>query len=67
MESNLSNFIFLALFIAVLVFTVTMFVHSLTHHIKNKPAWALLIFFTGFIGALVYYFTEHKNYHTDLS
>lgn len=43
------------------VFTLWMFIHVLTHDSKNKVLWALIIFFTGLLGALVYFFTERKK------
>jgi hypothetical protein len=43
------------------IFTLWMFIHALTHNSKNKVMWALIIFFTGFLGAAVYFFTERKK------
>ncbi len=52
---------FFVIGLVALVFTVWMFIHNLTHNSENKVLWALLIFFTGFIGALIYFFVEKKK------
>jgi hypothetical protein len=49
------------LYFAAFVFSVIMFIHAARHPVANKALWLLLIFFTGLIGALIYFFTERKK------
>jgi hypothetical protein len=60
---SISNLIILAILIGQLVFSITMLAHILTHPIKHKLIWFLVVLITQIIGALIYYFTEHKQYH----
>lgn len=44
-----------------LAFWIWMLVHAVTHDIKHKPLWILLIWFMHIIGAIIYFFVIKKN------
>ncbi|QQS61338.1 MAG: PLDc_N domain-containing protein [Candidatus Moraniibacteriota bacterium] len=45
-----------------LIFWILMIVHIAKHNIQDKAMWMILVVFTGFIGALVYYFAVKRTY-----
>ncbi len=54
----------LALGIASFVFWLMMLMHACTHENKDKTLWILIIVFTGFIGAVIYYFVVKRELQT---
>ncbi len=56
--------VMMALGIAATIFWIMMLVHACTHDNKDKTLWILIIVFTGFIGALIYYFVVKRETHT---
>jgi hypothetical protein len=55
-----------ALALLSLLFWILMLIHALTHDIKDKGMWVILIVFTGLIGALIYYFVVKRNFINQL-
>ena len=47
--------------IVTMVFWIMMLVHAATHDIKDKAMWIILMVFTGFIGAAIYYFVVKRH------
>lgn len=56
-------FLFLVLFLIVTtVFWVMMIIHAAKHEVPNKVVWILVMVFTGFIGAIIYYFAVKRSF-----
>ena len=45
-----------------LVFWILMIIHATKYNVDDKAMWIILMIFTGFIGALVYYFVVKRKY-----
>ena len=52
----------IALAIACFVFWLIMLIHVLTHEVKDKLIWTLVMIFTGLIGAIIYYYVVKRNF-----
>lgn len=48
--------------IVLFVFWVLMLIHALTKEIENKMIWVVVLIFTGFLGAIVYYFVVKREF-----
>lgn len=44
------------------IFWIYMLVHAATNEIKDKVMWIIIIIFTHFIGAAIYYYVVKKPY-----
>lgn len=53
--------VFMALGVFSFVFWIMMLVHACTHEIKDRAMWIILMVFTGFIGAAIYYFAVKRE------
>lgn len=53
---------FIALCLWMLIFWVKMVIHLVQNPVEHKPLWVLVLFFTGFFGACVYYFSVKKHF-----
>lgn len=58
--------IFFAFGIWAMVFWIMMIVHAVKHDIENKAMWIIIMVFTGFVGAIVYYFVIKKEFDKKL-
>ena len=45
------------------VFWIMMIIHVSKHNVENKSMWIILMVFTGFIGALIYYFVIKRKFN----
>lgn len=54
-------FIF-ALVLFASIFWIWMIIHAATHDIEDKPMWILIILFTHFFGAVLYYFSVKRPF-----
>lgn len=44
------------------IFWVMMIIHAAKHNIESKAVWIILMVFTGFIGAVIYYFAVKREF-----
>lgn len=58
-----SFLVIFALVIWALVFWIMMIVHLTKHKVEDKVVWAILMVFTGIVGALVYYFVVKRKFN----
>ncbi len=54
--------IFFIIGILSMVFLIMMIIHVAKHDVENKAMWIVVMVFTGFIGAIVYYFVVKKDF-----
>src|SRR3989344_19181 len=54
--------IFMVIMLAGLVFWIVMLVHAISHDIKDKALWIILLLLTGWLGAIIYYFVVKRNF-----
>lgn len=54
---------FALLFLWMFIFWIIMLVHVLSHDVKDKIVWAIVIIFTGILGALIYYFVVKRRFN----
>lgn len=65
--------VFMAIWLLFLIITIVggifwllMLIHASSHEIENKPLWIIILVFTNFLGALVYYFTVKRPFDAQL-
>lgn len=54
--------LFLIFGIVATIFWIMMIIHAASKPVEGKAAWIILMIFTHFIGALIYYFVVKKNF-----
>lgn len=50
-----------------MVFWILMIIHAAKHNVENKAMWIILMVFTGFIGAIIYYFVVKRTFSEQFS
>ena len=53
-------FFMMILMIPLFVLWILMLLHAVKNQTDNKTAWVLILIFTNFVGAVIYYFAEKR-------
>lgn len=58
-------FLIFALGIAAFIFWVMMLIHAASNEIPEKIVWIIILVFTGFLGAIIYYFVVKRKFNKE--